>query len=299
MANTIALAKKYLSILDELYKKEMVTSVLEAPNELVREGATASSILIPKITLDGLGDYDRSTGYPEGDVTFEWEEHSFSNDRAVKLTVDRQDNLESLDTAFAALSGQFVRTKVAPEIDAFRFAELASSAHSDNVTNADIDNSNTVEAIGTAIVALDEAEVPEEGRYLFVTPQVYSNIRNSDLFDRSINDVGDRSIPTYDGMPVIKVPQSRFYTGITLNDGSSSFGFAKTTGGTEYEINFMIVHEQAALPIVKQNGMKIFEPEENQNKDAWAFNYRLYHEAFTPDNKTKGIYVHTKGTAIA
>ena len=71
MANTIELAKKYLPILDEVYKVSSKTSLLDAPASLVREGMTANSILIPKVALQGLADYDNATGFVNGDVTFE------------------------------------------------------------------------------------------------------------------------------------------------------------------------------------------------------------------------------------
>jgi len=46
---------------------------------------------------------------------------------------------------------------------------------------------------------------------------------------------------------------------------------------------------------VKHTLPRIFDPDTNQQKDAWKFDYRIYHDAFTYENKTKGIYVHKKG----
>jgi hypothetical protein len=296
MANSIALAKKYTTLLDEVYKRGLTSDILSVPQELVRDGANAGEVLLPKIALDGLGDYDRATGYPSGSVNFSWETHTLTQDRAVKFTIDRQDNLEALDSVFTFAAGQFAKQEVVPELDAYRYAQIASNAGT--TVNADLDNTNTVEAVETAKVALEDAEVSKEGMILFMTPQVYSNIRNSDLFDRDIMDIGDRTFDAYDGIPVVKVPQGRFYTGITLNDGSSTFGYSATTGGTEYELNFLLVHQAAALPIVKQRQLKVFEPDTNQSTDGWLMQSRVYHDIFVPDNKTVGIYAHTKGTAI-
>ena len=47
MPNLIALRKQYSTLLDEVYKLASVTSVLDGPNELVKEGANANEILIP------------------------------------------------------------------------------------------------------------------------------------------------------------------------------------------------------------------------------------------------------------
>ena len=51
MPNTIALRKAYSTMLDEVYKLASLTAVLDGPNELVREGANANEILIPKMTI--------------------------------------------------------------------------------------------------------------------------------------------------------------------------------------------------------------------------------------------------------
>lgn len=291
MANTINLAKRYTTLLDEQYKRELTSDVLSIPQELVREAQNAGEVLLPKVTVDGLGDYSRADGYPSGDVTFEWETHSLTQDRGVEFTIDRQDDMEALNRVFAYTSGQFARMSVAPELDAYRYAQLASTAG--NSVNADLDETSTVEAIETGLVTLDDAEVPREGLYIFATPQTMSNIRNSDLFERNITDIGDRTVSTYDNIPVIKVPQSRFNDAITLNDGSSSFGFS-TSGN---DINFMIVHQSAALPIVKQRQLKVFDPDTNQRKDGWLMQSRVYHDIFTPDNKVDGIYLHTVAVA--
>ena len=73
MANTIALRKQYSTLLDEVYKLSSLTAVLDGPNELVKEGANANEILIPKLSMQGLADYNKSTGYVAGDVTLDYE----------------------------------------------------------------------------------------------------------------------------------------------------------------------------------------------------------------------------------
>ena len=293
MANAITKAKQYITLLDEMYRAELKTDVLSAPSELIRAGNVAGEVLLPKITLDALGDYSRADGYPSGDITFEWETFSFSYDRAIEFTLDRQNNLETLDLPFAATSSQFVKQYAAPEIDAVRFAEMFGKAG--NTAAADLTSTDTVEAIDEAIVVMKNAEVPIENLYLFMTPNIMRNIKNSDLFDRDVATIGDRTVPSYDNIPIIEVPQSRFYTEVTLNDGATTFGYTKTAT-TGRDLNFMIVHSQAALPIVKQQNMKIFSPDENQKKDGWLMQYRLYHDIFTPDNKVNGIYAHNATT---
>ena len=127
MANAIEKFKKYIDTLDEVYKYASVSSVLDGNNKLVRMGANANEIIIPKMSMDGLADYSRANGYVGGDITLTNETVAFNYDRGRSFTVDAMDNEETAGVAFGQLSGEFLRTKVAPEIDAFRFAQYAGT----------------------------------------------------------------------------------------------------------------------------------------------------------------------------
>ena len=66
MANTIALAQKYLPLLDEVYKASSRTAILDATKVDILNGNT---IKVFKTSMDGLGNYNRNTGFTNGDVT--------------------------------------------------------------------------------------------------------------------------------------------------------------------------------------------------------------------------------------
>jgi hypothetical protein len=88
MANSIALAEKFIPLLDEIYKQTSLTAGLEAGAEYVRAGANAREIQIPKMDLVGLGDYNRTTGYATGDITFSWQTKEFNFERGRKFSLD-------------------------------------------------------------------------------------------------------------------------------------------------------------------------------------------------------------------
>ncbi len=125
MANNIAKFKKYIPLMDEVYTQASLTSVLESDATLAREGANANEIIVPALSMDGLADYDRNAGYVEGDVTLTNETMEFNYERGRMFSVDSMDNEETAGLAFGKLAGEFIRTKVAPEADAVRFAEYA------------------------------------------------------------------------------------------------------------------------------------------------------------------------------
>ena len=136
MANTIALAKNYTSILDEVYCGASVTADLTSDNSMVRAGANANEIIYPQISVTGLGDYSRNSGYTQGSVDLEWKTATFNYDRGTKISVDVMDDEESRDIAFTMAGAELMRTKVAPEADAFTFATLAGTAGISTATPA-------------------------------------------------------------------------------------------------------------------------------------------------------------------
>jgi hypothetical protein len=302
MANTINLIDKYVPILDEVYKRGLLTSDLEGNTALVRESMDANAILIPKVSTQGLADYDKASGFVSGDATLTWETYTFTQDRGRSFTIDNADNMETAGVAYSALGSDFVSTNVVPETDAYRFATLYSNAGT--TANANLDATTVDAAIDTAAQTMDEANVPEEGRILYVSPTVYTLIKQSDNFSRDLQpgQSPNRNFGMYDGMQVVKVPQSRFYSAITLYDG--------TTGGEEaggyikdavsgYDLNFVIVHPSAVVPITKISKTRVFSPSGenglpvNQDADAWKFQQRVYHDCFVLANRVDGIYAHT------
>lgn len=289
MANAITLAKKYVPLLDEVYKKAALTSILDSDASLAKEGANTNEIIIPKIDMDGLGDYDRNSGYVNGDVTLTWETVKFNYERGRMFTVDNMDNEESVGLAFGRLSGEFIRTKVVPEIDAFRFATYASKSGV-TVVNEDLSTGEAViKALRTASTKMDEEEVTAEGRVLFITPTLKGLI--DDLDTTKSKAVLNKFTA------VVEVPQSRFYSAIELKNGKggeSKGGYTKASEAKD--LNFMIIEKSALLQFPKHVVPKIVTPDQNQSADAWKFGYRNYGLAEVYENKTVGIYAHTKTT---
>ena len=136
MANNIALAKTFVPILDEIYKLASLTSKLDGAAELARQGANANELIVPMLSMQGLGDYSRNDGYVKGDVTMTNETVKCNYDRGRKFYVDALDNEETAKLAFSRLSGEFIRTKVVPELDAFRFASYAGKSGISKATAA-------------------------------------------------------------------------------------------------------------------------------------------------------------------
>lgn len=288
MPNSIALFKKYIDLLDEVYKQSAKTAILDGDNALVQAGRGTNEIVIPKMSLDGLADYSRNSGYVKGDVTLTYETVQFNYDRGRKFSVDAMDDEETAGIAFGKLSSEFIRTKVVPEMDAFRFASYASTSSIGSATGTLSTGDNVIAALRVAANAMDEAEVPAEQRVLFITPTLRGLIADLDT-SKSKEVLAKFST-------VVEVPQTRFYTKIDLLDGTTqdeeAGGYAKATAGKD--INFLVVHKPATLQYTKHTVNKVISPELNQEADAWMFFYRAYGLVDVYDNKVAGIYCHHK-----
>ena len=291
MANSIALSKIYTNLLDEVYKNSALTAVLESDASLARAGANANEIVIPKLSMSGLADYKRNSGYVNGDVTLNWETVQFNYERGRMFQVDDMDNEETQNIAFGRLAGEFIRTKVVPELDAFRFAKYAAVTGAGTATGTLATGADVIAALRTATSTMDEAEVPMEDRHLFITPTLLGLVE--DLDTSKSKEVLSRFAT------ITKVPQTRFYSAIKLNDGTSSGeeagGYVKASGAVD--LNFEISHKPATLQFTKHAVPKIISPEQNQDADAWKYGYRNYGLCDTYENKAAGIYVHKKASS--
>ena len=264
MANAIELFKQYIAMLDEIYKLEAKTNVLDGANELVRQGANANELVIPMIDMDGLANYSRSSGYVNGSVDFNFE--------TVKC--------------------KFVRTKVIPELDAFRISKYASLTDISTVEAADLaTGADVVKALRAATTKMNNDEVPEANRVLFIETGLKGLVDDLDT-------TKSKEVLTKFSQ-IVEMPQNRFYTGIKQLSGGSSEekgGYTRATGANN--INFMVVEKSAAIQFAKRVNSKIISPEQNQDADAYKYGYRQVAIADAYKNKRAGIYLH-KSTVTA
>lgn len=321
--NNIELSTIYLPILDEIYKNEAKTSILEGDEVTVKKGSNGE-IKIAKLDMDGLGDFSRNDGYTKGTTSFMWETVKFDKERSQDLRIDRLDDSEALDLPFARLSGEFLRKKVIPETDAARIAKICGT---DGITKKNetlSTGTDVITALRACTNAMDEAEVPTESRILFITPSLRAMI--DDLDTNKSKAVLARF------SSVIEVPQTRMFTVITLNDGNNNYGYKKAEGayikttdtdvvsgktyyiesegvyskaaspvksslGNYYEligdgkpVNFLCVEKSAVVCALEQY-IKYFTPDQDQQGDSHVFKYRnnnLYGHCY--ENKLAGIY---------
>ena len=270
MANSLEFAKKFLPVLDDIYKYSSITQGMDAGKKVDFTGTNEVNVL--KTHTTGLGDYSRTNGYPKGDITANWEILKLTEERGKELSIDRMDN-EEMANVFGIITGQFMRDWVVPEVDAFRFAKYASASDISKATGAVLTKDTILAAIDEAVRQMNADEVPLQGRILYINSDLQPLLNHAVARSWGSQSAISTMLTNYNGIPIKYVPPTRFYSEIELNDGSAAWGYKKAASGKN--INFMLIYPEAVLQVVKLALPKVFTPDENQDKDMWKFQFRI------------------------
>lgn len=303
--NTLTTATIMQKELDKVAVQESVTGWMDAnAGRVIYNGG--NEIKIPKMTLDGLGDYDRDDGYVQGGVTLSYETKTMTQDRGRKFQLDAMDvNETNFVVTAASVMAEFQRTKVIPEVDAYRISKIATAAI--NVKKAGMVTYGYVPgSTGTsALRKIKEGiKAVRENGYngplvIHATPAFCMEL-DLEMAGRLSNttfskDGVETKIPAIDSIPIIETDPTRMVTAIALYTGKGeqkAGGFVK--GATALDVNFIVLPRITPIGVNKQDKIKIFTPEQNQDADAWKLNYRRYHDLWVPDNKLDSIFVSIK-----
>lgn len=304
--NTLATATNFQKALDMLAVREAVTGWMEANAGKVKYTGGAE-VKIPKMSVQGLGDYDRDNGYLMGSATLEYETKKMTQDRGRKFQLDSMDVDETnFVTTASSVMGEFQRTKVIPEIDAYRLSKIATEAINANVAGMvqygytpGAANTSALRKVKEGIAAIRDLGYggplvvhATDSFILELELELANKIATVNFKKGGII----TKVPAVDEVPIIPTPANRLVTAIKLNDGKTSGqekgGFEK--GATAKDINFEIMPLKTPVAISKQDKMRIFDPNTNQKADAWAMDYRRFHDLWILENKVNSIYVSIK-----
>ena len=294
--NSIAYAEKFAAELDKVYVQKAVTGFL-ADNVLKAQFVGAKTVKIPNIDFVGLVDYDRDNGFNRAAVTVANEAFTMAMDRARSIQIDREDMDE---TGIANLAGQvmgdYVRTQVVPESDAYVLSKLAGIAKTKGHTVTW--NAATPYKVFTEMVrAIQDAAGYDEEIVAFVDSTAMAAIDNSAEFSRSITVSDfkqggvDIKVESINGVALIPVSSARM---------KSAYAFVKTASGPTVggfspdaeakAIHMLVLPKKAASLVKKTEKMRIWTPEQNLDADAYKFDYRIYYDVFVKKSKIDTIY---------
>lgn len=296
--NNIAFATKFATELDTLLVQKSQAAILEDKG-MAAKFVGAHEVKLPVIGFAGLGDYDKETGFAKGAVSVTQQVFTLTQDRARSFSIDREDMDETgIATLAGSVMSEFVRTKVAPEVDAYTFSTIATKANGAGQTVALGDGETLVKnvygLIANAIGKVNDATgFTNEDIILYVNPTVYAALMATPEIHRHlrVDEFKHGEISTkvqkIDNATIIPVSDNRMKT--AYNFGNDGFEVA---GGAE-SVGIIAMPKNAAMLVKKTEKIRTFSPDVNQTADAYKFDYRLYYDVLVKDSMKGTIYTYT------
>ena len=263
------LVTKFQPYTDELFAGESKRALLTNQDF---DWTGAHTVKVYKVNSSPMNDYGRS-GPESGSFSCYGplaEEFTLKKDRSFIFSVDKlnTDETQGQVAAASALARQ-EREQVIPEVDAYTYGVMCKGAGTKPTALA-LTAANIYEEILKASAVLDNAEVPETGRVLVVTPETYQLLKKSpDVVMQT--DIGSELrlqgvIGMIDGLAVQKVAANRL---------PENFGF-------------LVAHPSATVAPVKLEDYQVHN--DTIYNSGSVVTGRICYDAFVLDNKKMALY---------
>lgn len=300
MPNVLEYSKIFQPSLDKQVVQESTTGWMEANANLVKYNG-GNEVKLPNILMDGLADYDRTNGFVGGDVTLEWKTYTLTQDRGRTFSIDAMDVDETNFVVTAGtVMGEFQRTMVVPEIDAYRYSKLATLAIGASQTRSvAVTATDIVDQLLADLNGMEDVIGAQEV-VITMNPILAGQLAKAgkDYISKAMLAKGALSVEvqSFNDNAIVKAPSKLLKTAFEFNDGTTvgqeTGGFKAAAGALD--INWLISTKDAPIAISKTDKVRTFAPDTNQKADAWKIDYRKYHDLWVPASKLTSIYANTK-----
>jgi len=289
--NSLEKSKMYLDTILEVFKRNSLTAPMDSLSQQF-DWLGADELRVLKIETNGLGDYQKDVGYPQGAISATWDTMKLATDRGVKFLLDRIDDEETLALTMGRVADNFTKMQMIPELDAYRFSRYANGAGT-SVTET-LNSNNILDALNLAKVHMNTKDVPSDGRLLYVNQDLEIHFLNAVKRVWGSDSAINTEILNYNGMKIVFVPKNRFQTLIQLNSGENNqWGYQADPASKD--INFMLIYPQAVVQAAKTAKGKFVSANEPATMiDSDIFMFRIFHDAFVIDRLKDGVYLNVK-----
>lgn len=279
----IELVSKFCPYVDELFTKESKKSLVTNQDF---DWTGAHTVKVYKVSTGSMNDYDRAgtgsgaNGSRYGSIeslNATTEEFTLKKDRSFTFAIDKLDAEETAQQAAAAKAlARQQREVVIPEVDTYVYGVMAAGAGTKPKAVA-LTEENIYDEITKGSNTLDNADVPEEGRVLLVSPDVYRLLKKSKdivMETETGEDMRKKGVVSnLDGCSVMKVPASRL----------------------PEKCGFILCHPCATVAPTKLEDYKVHQ--DPPGISGSLVEGRICYDAFVLDNKKMAIYYQEMATA--
>ena len=299
--NTIEAAKNFQTVLDQQMVMEAATGFMEVnAGDVVYDGG--DTVKIPTLSMQGLASYDREEGYNKGTVSLSYKDYNMTQDRGRQFTLDAMTVNESNFVANATkVMAEFQRTRVIPEVDAYRISKITAlakqankvtqynPAEADVLKKLDADLYNILDIIGDAndlvILMSYKAQQMLNANEKFAKQLDVSNFQHGAINTR---------VKMYNDIPIINVTSDRMKSAFVFQDGKTT---GQEAGGFKADtaakgVNWIIMSRRSPIAVSKTDTMRIFDPMTYQKANSWAMDYRKFHDVWVPNERLAAVWAN-------
>lgn len=288
---TVNYAEQYQQALQQVFKESLKFEALynTSNNSLIR-WVNAKTIQIPNITTGGMVDVDRDVvgGFTRR-VDNSFVPYTLEHDREFRTLVDPMDIDETNDALTISNITQVFNTEhKIPEMDKYAASKLYAEyvAAGGVADTAEVTTANILEVFDRFMEEMDEAEAPSEGRMMYVTPKVFTALKNAEAVQRSMDVRGgpeaiNRNVYSLDDVNIISVPSSRMKTLYNFTDGAVADGSAQ-------QINMILINTNAIFTPQKYEFVSLDTPSATTG-GKFLYYERKYWDLFVIEQKVPAI----------
>lgn len=289
-------AQQYQTALQQVFKVGLrFDSLYNSPNNNLVKWVNAKTIQVPNIATGGYIDVNRDsvTNFTRR-VDNSWKAYTLAHDREFSTLVDPMDiDQTNMAVTIAHITQVFNTEQKIPEMDKYMASKLLSEyvAAGGVADTTALTTANILSTFDSYMEALDEAEVPTDGRVLYVTPQVNTLLKNGTAIQRMLEVTGadatgnvKRSVRSLDEVTIIVVPSNRMKSLYNFTDGAVTDAAAK-------QINMILIHPSVLFSPQKYEFVSLDEPTAKTG-GKWLYYERKYWDIFVITQKYTGIKIN-------
>lgn len=289
-------AEQYLQALQQRFNQGLFFNALyNVPNNATIKWMNAKTIQIPRIDVTGMTDVDRETiGDFSRQVDNSWETKTLGHDREFRTLIDPVDVDETnMAVTIANTTRVFNDEQKIPEMDKYMASKLFSEfeTYGGEANTTALTEANVLTVFDKLMEDMDEAEVPSEGRLLYVTPKVYTLIKNAQEVQRNLvvtsGNAINRNVYSLDDITLVRVPSARMKTVYDFTRGA-------TEGAGAVQINMILIHPAAIISPQKYEFVSLDSPAAKTG-GKYLYYERKYWDVFAIERKVPGMAFNTAG----
>lgn len=201
--------------------------------------------------------------------------------------------------------GEFQRTRVVPEIDAYRYSKIAAGAIANKRASGEYTPSadDILSKLYYDVAAVQDAVGNDTPLVITMSTLVAAILDTSSEISKKLDVVDFRQggvtlkVSALNGEhPIRRVGSGRLKSAYIFADGKTE---GQKTGGfapaeNALDVNWIICPRTVPIAVSRTDKVRIFDPETNQTARSWMLDYRKYHDLWITNNKWPQVWVNCK-----